>query len=100
MTENTTLRTTGRWISFLVNLYRLSDGRYWIDNVHRNKQFIIPAVIAEQLIPLLATYEGYDGEDLDDLQADYNMPEGHRVPDIPRPYRLYIDPAGPEVTIF
>lgn len=97
MTEK--LRTTGRWISILVNLYRLSDGRYWLDDVHMNKQFIVTAEIAEQLIPLMAPYQGYQGEDLDDLQACYGIPEGEIPPDLPLPYGLSIDPAGPAVAI-
>jgi hypothetical protein len=94
------MKTRNRWIGTLINLYELDDSRYWVDDVWNNRQFLIQAGTGRQIRQVLGryltAYDGYEPEDLDDLQSDYGKPVGYIPPDLPRPYMIRLFPLSSE----
>lgn len=84
-------------------LYRLSDGRYWLDAVLVAQQGFLSAARGSTLAVHLHPHPDYGSEPLDTVLAIYQANTGRPVDemtgDFPDPFTLQLFPSDPPLTI-
>ena len=86
--EDKAVWTTERLWSVGLNLYALSDGRFWLDDVANDRQGFITADQAIVIKRFVKRHTSYSTEPLSALLDEYSANTGRSVEELARPFEI------------
>jgi len=97
------LRCEEQWTAVGATLYRLSDGRYWLDAMFTDEQGFLSSDRGAALATHMKPRDEYGGEPLDNVLTVYQANSGRSFDemtrDIPQPYAVELFPTEPGIRI-